>query len=159
IDRQLAILEARPDVGLVYGQIYGATQSLAIDRGRVFPRVFPTGDVYWTLVAGNFIPSDSVFLRRTAIESVGSRCGGATAADGMEWDPRRGAGGRQPLAALPEPVSVSREPALWSNQGSSGLADSMLFADGLVLERCAQSPRARANPRAFRSAARLMRAA
>src|SRR5262245_31614367 len=70
IDRQLAILEKNPDAALVYGQIYRATQNLAFDWRRVFPREFPVGDVYWTLISNNFIPSCSVLARRSAIDAV-----------------------------------------------------------------------------------------
>ena len=156
IDRQVAMLEGRPDAALVYGQIYGATQSLAIDRRRVFPRVCPAGDVYWTLIAGNFIPSGSVLVRRSAIESVGGLCGDAAPAD--DWDLWLRITERYPIASLAEPVSVYREPTLWSQQGSSRLGDSLLPADLRVLERCAALPRARANPRAFRRATRRLKA-
>jgi len=157
IDRQLAHLEARPEAALVYGQIYRATQSLAIDAERVFPRECPVGEVYWTLMASNFIASCSVVVRRSAIESVGGWCGDTAPAD--DWDLWLRITERYPIAALTEPVSIYREPTLWSQQGSSRLADTLLSADLRVLKRCADSPRARADPRAFRHASRrVMRA-
>lgn len=154
IDRQLAVLEASPDAALVYGQVYRATQSLAIDHRRVFPRVCPAGDVHWTLIGNNFIPSCSVVVRRSAIESVGGWCDEAAPAD--DWDLWLRITERYPIAALAEPVSVYREPTLWSKQGSSRLGDGLLSAARHVLERCAESPRARANPGAFRRATRRM---
>lgn len=157
IDRQLTILEGRPDAALVYGQIYRATQGLAIDPRRVSPRVFPTGDVYWTLLGGNFIPSGTVLVRRSAIESVGGLRGEAAPAD--DWDLWLRITERYPIAALPAPVSVYREPTLWSQQGSSRLVDGLLSADWRVLDRCAESPRARGNPRAFRRATRRLETA
>jgi glycosyltransferase involved in cell wall biosynthesis len=157
IDRQLAILEASPDAALVYGQIYRATQSLAFDWRGVFPREVPVGDVYWALIGSNFIPSCSVLVRRTAIDAVGGLWGEAAPAD--DWDLWLRITERYPIAALPEPMSVYREPTLWSRQGSSRLAAGLFAADVRVLERCAALPRARANPRAFRRASRRLKAA
>lgn len=157
IDRQRTILDQHPDAALVYGQIYRATQGLEIDQRRVAPPVFPTGDVYWTLLGGNFIPSGTVLVRRSAVESVGGLRGDAAPAD--DWDLWLRISERYPIAALPEPVSVYREPTLWSQQGSSRLGDGLLSADWRVVERCAGSPRAKADPRAFRSATQRLRIA
>src|SRR5215212_3509386 len=106
-------------------------------------------------MGGNFIPSCSVLVRRGAIEAVGGLFHEATPAD--DWDLWLRIAERYPIAALPEPVSIYRQPTLWSKQGSSRLADGLLSADLRVLERCAKLPRARANPRAFRRAARRLR--
>ena len=152
IDRQVAVLEAAPDAGLVYGQMYRATQSLALDGRRPFPRICPTGDVFWLLLGSNFIPSCAVVVRRSAIDAVGGLFHEVTPAD--DWDLWLRIAERYPIAALPEPVSIYRQPTLWSNQGSSRLADGLLPADLLVLERCAKLPRVMANPRAFRRATR-----
>ena len=155
IDRQLAILEAVPNAALVYGQIYLATQSLAIDHRPLFPRFCASGDVFWTLIASNFIPSCSAVVRRSAIEAVGGLFHEAMPAD--DWDLWLRIAERYPIATLPEPVAIYREPTLWSKQGSSRLADGLLGADMRVLERCARLPRAKANPRAFRRAMRCLK--
>ena len=157
IDRQAALLEARPDTALVYGQIYRATQNLAIDARRVSPHECPAGEVYWTLLAGNFIASGSVVVRRSAIDAVGGWSGDAAPAD--DWDVWLRITERYQIAALPEPVAIYREPTLWSEQGSSRLADTLLPADLRVLQRCADSPRAKADPRAFRHACRRVKRA
>jgi len=157
IDRQLAVLEAAPDAALVYGQVYQATQSLDVDGRRLFPELCPTGDVFWTLIGSNFIPSCSVVARRSAVESVGGLAHEATPAD--DWDLWLRIAERHPIAALPEPVSIYRQPTLWSNQGSSRLADGLLSADLRVLDSCARLPRAMADPRAFRRAARRLKSA
>jgi len=157
IDRQLAILQAAPDAALVYGQAHRATQSLAINGHRPFPQFCPSGDVFWTLIAGNFIPSCSVVARRSAIESVGGLFHEVMPAD--DWDLWLRIAERHPIKALREPVSIYRQPTLWSHQGSSRLADGLLSADLRVLERCAKLPRAIANPREFRRAARHLKGA
>jgi glycosyltransferase involved in cell wall biosynthesis len=155
IDRQLAILEAAPEAALVYGQVHGAMQSLAIDGRRPFPQFCPSGDIFWMLMGGNFIPSCSVVVRRGAIESVGGLFHEATPAD--DWDLWLRIAERYPIASLAEPVSIYRQPTLWSKQGSSRLADGLLSADLRVLDRCAKLPRAMADPRALRRAARRVR--
>ena len=155
IDRQLAVLEAAPAAALVYGQIHVATQSLAIDGRPLRPESCPSGDVFWTLIGNNFIPACSAVVRRSAIESVGGLFHEATPAD--DWHLWLRITERYPIVALPEPVSIYRQPTLWSKQGSSRMADGLLSADLRVLECCAKLPRAIANPRAFRSAARLLK--
>jgi glycosyltransferase involved in cell wall biosynthesis len=154
IDRQLAIFEAVPEAALVYGQIYLATQSLAVDR-RPLPKFCASGDVFWTLIGSNFIPSCSAVVRRSAIEAVGGLFHEAMPAD--DWDLWLRIAERYPIATLPEPVAIYREPTLWSKQGSSRLADGLLGADMRVLERCARLPRAKADPRAFRRAMRRLK--
>lgn len=155
IDRQLAILEAAPDAALVYGQVQRASQSLAVDDRGPIPRLCPSGDVFWRLISGNFIPSCSVVARRSAIESVGGLFHEAAPAD--DWDLWLRITERYPIAALAEPVSIYREPTLWSKQGSSRMADGLLYADLRVLERCARLPRVIANQRAFRPATRRLK--
>lgn len=155
IDRQITILEGTPDAALVYGQMYRATQKLAIAERPPFPRFCPSGDVFWTLIGGNFIPSGAVVVRRSAIESVGGLFHEAMPAE--DWDLWLRITERYPIAALPEPVSIYREPTLWSKQGSSRSVDGLLPAHMRVLERCAELPRAKADPRAFRRAARRSR--
>lgn len=157
IDRQVAVLEVTPEAALVYGQIYGATQTFEIDRSRVFPRDLLSGDVFWSLISSNFIPSGSVVVRRSAVDAVGGLSHRATPAD--DWDLWLRIAERYHVAALSEPVAVYREPTLWSNQGSSRLADGLLSADLRVLEHCAKLPRAVANRRAFYRAARRTKAA
>jgi glycosyltransferase involved in cell wall biosynthesis len=155
IDRQVAVLEAAPGAALVYGQIYHASQSLAVNSQRRFPRFCPSGDVFWTLIGTNFIPSCSAVVRRSALEAVGGLFHEAMPAD--DWDLWLRVAERYPIAALPEPVSIYRAPTLWSKQGSSRLADGLLSADVRVLERCAKLPRAIANPRAFHRAVRRLK--
>lgn len=155
IDRQLAVLQAAPDAALVYGQIYRASQSLAIDERRLSPQFCPSGDVFWTLIGSNFMPSGSVVVRRSAIDAVGGLFPEAAPAD--DWDLWLRIAERYPIAALPEPVSIYREPTLWSGQGSSRLAEGLVAADLRVLQRCTTLPRAMADRRSFRRAARSLK--
>ena len=157
IDRQIAVLEAAPRAAMVYGQIYRASQNFSIDPRRVRPRVCPSGDVFWALMANNFIPSIAVVVRRSAIEAVGGVSHETTPAD--DWHLWLRIAEQYPIAALPEPVSIYREPTLWSKQGSSRVADGLLSADLLVLKSCEKLPRAIENPRAFRRIARRVRGA
>jgi glycosyltransferase involved in cell wall biosynthesis len=155
IDRQIAVLEAHPEAALVYGQVYRATQNLDVDKRRPFPRSHPSGDVFWELIGRNFIPTCSVVARRSAIEAVGGLFPEAAPAD--DWDLWLRLSERFPIAVLPEPVSVYRQPTLWSRQGSSRAADGLLGADMRVMERSATLPRSKASPRAFHRAVQSVR--
>jgi len=155
IDRQVELLERAPETGLAYGQIRFASQSLAVDERRPVPANCPTGDVFWKLIAGNFIPSGSVVARKQVIEDVGGLEPEAAPAD--DWDLWLRIAERRPIAALPEAVAIYREPTLWSNQGSSRIVGGLLEADFRVLERCAKLPRAVNDPRAFGRSARMLR--
>ena len=155
IDRQVALLDATPGAALVYGQIYLASQDLTVRPDRVVPAHCPSGDVFWTLISRNFIPSGSVVVRRSAIDAVGGYPHDTAPAD--DWDLWLRIAERYPIAALAEPVTIYREPTLWSRQGSSRIADGLLEADLRVLRRSAALPRALANPDAFRRAARRMK--
>ena len=155
IDRQAAVLDASPEAALVYAQIYRGTQNLTADEERLFPQSLPSGDVFWTLLARNFIPSGSVLVRRSAIDSVGSLAPETAPAD--DWDLWLRITERHAVVAMTEPVAIYREPTLWSKQGSSRLTDGLLRADLRVLDRCAKLPRALADPRAFRHATRRLK--
>jgi glycosyltransferase involved in cell wall biosynthesis len=155
IDREVALLEALPDAALVYGQVYRGTQDLAVDEERRVPRSCPSGDVFWTLIGRNFIPSGSVVVRRSAIDAAGGLYPEAAPAD--DWDLWLRIAERHPIVALAEPVAIYREPTLWSRQGSSRITDGLLRADLRVLHRAAKLPRAIADPRAFRRAARHLK--
>ncbi len=155
IDRQLAVMEATPGAAVVYGQAHRATQNFAINGRGPIPKVCPDGDVFWLLVARNFIPSCAAIVRRSVIDDVGGHCSEAAPAD--DWDLWLRIAEHHPIAVLPEPVSIYREPTLWSKQGSSRLAEGLLNAEVRVLERCARLVRAMENPRAYRTAARRMK--
>jgi glycosyltransferase involved in cell wall biosynthesis len=155
IDRQVAVLEEMPEAALVYGQMLRADQNLQVNRQPAFPELCPSGDVFWMLVSSNFIPSGSVVLRRSVFESAGGLAPEVAPAD--DWDLWLRIAERHPIAVLQEPVSIYRQPTLWSRQGSSRLATGLQPAALRVLERAAKLPRALANPHAFRRAARRLK--
>ena len=155
VDRQLAVFDTVPEAALVYGQVYLASETVTIDRQPLYPQFCASGDVFWTLIGYNFIPSVSAVVRRSAIDAVGGLCHEAGPAD--DWDLWLRISERYPIATVPEPVVSYRKATLWSKQGSSRLADGLLDASMRVLERCATLPRAKADPRAFRLAKQRMR--
>jgi glycosyltransferase involved in cell wall biosynthesis len=155
IDWQVAVLDRVPEAALVYGQIYLGTQDLAIARERFSPRSCPSGDVFWDLLSSNFIPSGSVVVRRSVIGAVGGLVPEAAPAD--DWDLWLRIAERHPIAALCEPVTIYRQPTLWSRQGSSRIADGLLQADLRVLRRASMLPRAVADPRTFRHSTSRMK--
>ncbi len=56
IDRQVAMLEAQPEAGMVYGQAqYGDDDCEPVEG--FYPEQCPQGDLFWELLRGKFIPA------------------------------------------------------------------------------------------------------
>lgn len=155
IDRQVAVLEEMPAAAMVYGQMLRADQDLRVNQQPAFPQFCPSGDVFWMLISGNFIPSGSVVVRRVALVSAGGLASEVAPAD--DWDLWLRIAERHAVAVLKEPVSIYRQPTLWSRQGSSRLATGVQPAALRVLERTSKLPRSLENPRAFRRAAQRLK--
>ena len=73
VAERLAVLQAQPDAGLVYSDLF-----LADSDGRVIARYYsqrarplPEGDIHACLLRRNFIPVHSVMWRREVVEAVG----------------------------------------------------------------------------------------
>jgi glycosyltransferase involved in cell wall biosynthesis len=155
IDRQIAVFDEMPEAALVYGQMLRADQSLLVNGEAPFPQLCPSGDVFWMLISGNFIPSGAVVLRRSVLESIGGLAQEVAPAD--DWDLWLRIAERHSVAVLREPVSIYRQPTLWSRQGSSRLATGLQPAALRVLDRVSKLSRAQENPGAFLRAARRLK--
>ena len=70
LDLQVDLLEQSPEAGLVYGQVFGGDEH-AHPKGEPFPAALPTGDVFWQLLEGNFIPCLGAVFRRAALSRIG----------------------------------------------------------------------------------------
>lgn len=76
---RLLELEARPEAGLVYSDLYLATADGSV-IGRYYAgrrQPLPIGDIYPALLRRNFIPVHAVLWRRTILEAVGGFPAGA----------------------------------------------------------------------------------
>ncbi|HEX8161032.1 MAG TPA: glycosyltransferase [Pyrinomonadaceae bacterium] len=85
LERQVAFLDSRPGVGLVYGL------AQVIDKdGQPQPQIngadiTADGDPLARLICGNPIPAPTVMLRRRCLEEVGLHAEGITYGDWEQW--------------------------------------------------------------------------
>ena len=63
LDAQVKLLDADESAGLVYGQAIYADQ-LGQPSNDLYPQICPEGDIFWKLLAQNFIPCGSAVFRR-----------------------------------------------------------------------------------------------
>jgi len=119
LDRQLQALTAAPEAGLVYGQMIIVDQEYQ-PTGVVLPEPCPSGDLFWELLRGNFIPCLSVVLRKECLLKVGLLNSHRPGID--DWDLWVRIAEVYPIVAVEEPVGLWRRSAPFSAQGSSGTA-------------------------------------
>ncbi|HZT58831.1 MAG TPA: glycosyltransferase family A protein [Pyrinomonadaceae bacterium] len=141
LDRQTALLDARADVGMVYGQ------ALVADRAGAracdpYPAPCPQGDIFWHLLRRNFVPSGGAVFRRSCLMRVGMLDEAAHGLD--DWDLWIRIAELYAVAALEEPVCVWRRSSPASGQGSSEAAELVARCRRQWLERWAKLPRAAA---------------
>ena len=152
LDLQLAVLRNTPDAALIYGQalIGGATDRFAGDR---YPQPCPEGDVFWQLLAQNFIPSGSVLFRRSCLLSTGLLDRSIAGID--DWDLWVRIAALYPVVALDQPVMIWRRPSPDSDQGSARAVEMVALSTRQFRRHWLKMPRvAEGSPAARRKAAR-----
>lgn len=70
LDKQIEALEREPQAGLIYGQAIWGDQD-GRPGHKSYPSDCPQGDVFWKLLARNFIPCGSAVFRRSCLSRVG----------------------------------------------------------------------------------------
>ena len=131
IDRQVKLLEANPEAGLVYGQAICLDQQG--QQTFVYPRVFPQGDVFWNLLGQNFIPCGSAVFRRSCLERVGLLDDALFGID--DWDFWLRIAELFPIIAWPEPAIQWRRSTPASRQGTSA-ADTIVAGSVRQYREC-----------------------
>ncbi|GEM_PF-285705 len=119
LDEQIEALERTPDAAFVYGQAIPETENG--ERGEPFPMLCPQGDIFWPLLARNFIPCGSVVVRRSALIAIGLLDDAIPGID--DWDLWVRVTEIFPTAAVQYPVIVWRQSFPDSVQGSSNTVD------------------------------------
>lgn len=147
LDVQLTALEAKPHVALVYGRVLIGDAQNCLPTGESYPVSCPTGDVFWSLLASNFIPMLSVVVRKQHLIEAGLF--DASLSHVMDWDMWLRVSERFSVTAVEEPVAIYRKWNISSNQLSSNRAHSYHGA-ALVQERALLLPRAMSAPPARR---------
>jgi len=140
LDAQAAVLDSRPDVGLVYGRALIAGQQG--DVVGVYPEMpnCPEGDVFWDLLGANFICCHAAVFRKSCLLKVGMLDADIPGID--DWDLWVRISEIYPVASVDKPVSVWRRSTFGSNQGSSNVAALVSMAVGAHENRWMKLPRA-----------------
>ena len=150
LDRQTELLKRHPDAGMAYAQVIIGDEN-CIPTEVIEPKQLQSGDLFWELLSGYFIPYLSVVFRRECLYRVGLLQGGARGYD--DWDLWVRIAELYPVLAADEPVGIWRSSTPGSGQGSSSRADHL----GGVVEhqlKLFTLPRAAAAPASKRSEAR-----
>jgi glycosyltransferase involved in cell wall biosynthesis len=71
IDLQVSLLEETPEAAVVYGRVLIGEPGRRLPTGQVSPARCPQGDIFWELMAGNFLSMPSVITRRRSIVEAG----------------------------------------------------------------------------------------
>jgi glycosyltransferase involved in cell wall biosynthesis len=152
LDLQLAVLRNTPGAALVYGQAFigGATDRLVHDR---YPDPCPEGDVFWQLLAQNFIPCGSVLFRRSCLFSTGLLDRSIAGID--DWDLWVRVAALYPVAAVDQPVVIWHRPSPDSDQSSARAVEMVKLSTRQFRRHWLRMPRvAQASRTARRKAAR-----
>jgi len=116
IDLQVKLLEEDTHAGMIYGQAHCLDQERQTST-QIYPLECPEGDVFWELLAQNFIPCGSAVFRRSCLERVGILDDYLSGLD--DWDLWIRIAELFPVIALKEPVMQWRRSHPTSKQGTS----------------------------------------
>lgn len=115
IDRQVALLEAAPAAGMIYGRVlYGDEECRP--KGGSYPEDCPQGDIFWNLLRWNFIPCQSVIFRRDCLLRIGLLDETVPGLD--DWDLWVRLAELYPVLAVEDAVAIWRQPTFTSDQMS-----------------------------------------
>jgi glycosyltransferase involved in cell wall biosynthesis len=149
LDVQIRALQANPRAGLSYGLVHRGSANLSL-TGRTLPPHCVSGDVFWELLSGNFIPSISAVFRRSALTAVGGLR--AELAPSDDWDLWVRIAERYAVACVHKPVAIWRESTFTSGQGSSRVLGGIFESSVKALRGFASLRRVREDDQRFRIA-------
>jgi hypothetical protein len=116
LDHQLKALVSAPDAGLIYGQAILGYQD-GTPSSALYPARCPGGEVFWQLLAQNFMPCGATLFRRSCLYRVGLLDDGISGID--DWDLWIRIAELYPVLAQEQPVMIWRQSTPVSGQGSS----------------------------------------
>lgn len=150
IDAQVALLEAQPNAGMIYGAaLYGNEHCQP--KGGSYPDECPQGDIFWQLIPWNFVPCPTVIFRRACLNRVGLLDESAAGVD--DWDMWVRIAEWYPVLAVEQPVAIWRQPTPTSAQFSFQANTMYRRAHHLHRYKWLRLPRAMAAHREQRSKA------
>lgn len=138
IDKQVKLLESRPEAGMIYGRaLYGDWECKP--NGSFYPQHCPQEDIFRELLHWNFVPCPSVVFRRACLSRIGLL---EEAAAGLEdWDLWVRIAELYPVLAIEQPVAVWRRPSYPSDQFTAHPESMHLVARRLHREKWLRLPR------------------
>ena len=144
LDKQYEVLAANPEAALVYGPVLIGDEDCR-PTGESYPDSRPTGDVFWKLLAFNFIPMPSVVARKQPLIASGLFKSGLEAA--RDYDLWLRVTEKFEVTAIHDPVAIYRRWTVSGKQMSANLArqysaSAAVQADGLRLGRAREASRA-----------------
>jgi glycosyltransferase involved in cell wall biosynthesis len=119
LDAQIEALEREPQAGLIYGQAIWGDQD-GRPSNKSYPSDCPQGDVFWKLLARNFIPCGSVVFRRSCLSRVGLLDESIPGLD--DWDLWVRIAEIYPIMTAEIPIIIWRRSTPVSGQGTSKAA-------------------------------------
>jgi hypothetical protein len=140
----VAALQKQPEALFVYAQMQLADGHTGALTGHIRPRRCPSGDIFWELLRGNFVPVLATLVRRVALFEAGLF--DETLPVVEDWDLWLRLSERHPVAALAEPAAIYRKASSSTGQLSSNGA-RMWRTAVRVQARALALPRATAAPR------------
>jgi GT2 family glycosyltransferase len=139
LDHQLAVLEAHPSAGMIYGKVFFGDEECH-PKGGFYPENCPQGDIFWDILQTNFIPCQSVLFRRECLSRTGLL--DETVAGVDDWDLWVRMAEIYSILAIEEPVAVWRQPTAASNQMSQNSEKLHHLTKRLHRDKWLQLPRA-----------------
>ena len=67
LEKQLRAISADEGIALCYGQALIGDARRQLPTGEIYPLECPQGDIFWDLLANNFIPVPSVLARKSSL--------------------------------------------------------------------------------------------
>jgi glycosyltransferase involved in cell wall biosynthesis len=145
---QIHLLDEHPEAAFCYAKvILGSTDSCEPTE-KSLPEELPSGDLFWRLLRGNFIPAISAVIRRSALNNSGLFDPKLRQVE--DWDLWLRLSENAPVVALESPVTIYRSFQPDSHQLSSNRA-RMAQSSAAVQKMALKLPRARLDPSEARS--------
>ncbi|HEX7721846.1 MAG TPA: glycosyltransferase family 2 protein [Pyrinomonadaceae bacterium] len=149
LDEQIAILQRSPEAMFCYAQAIPDDQSG--NQSPPFPAVCSSGDIFWELLARNFIPCGGVVFRRACLTRTGLPDASIPGID--DWDIWIRIAELFPTVCLQAPVMIWRQATPTSAQGSSNTVELISLGAKQFRTRWRKLPRVTAAARQRRQKA------
>jgi glycosyltransferase involved in cell wall biosynthesis len=140
LDRQVALLDERPDVGLVYGRVLLADQQDGVAGAYPCAPRCSEGDVFWDLLVSNFICCQTAVFRKSCLSRIGMLDASLPCIE--DWDLWVRISELYEIAVVDKPVSVYRRATLGSDQMSSDVVKQVSTAVDTHMNKWMRLPRA-----------------